>query len=653
MNTTKYKTKIISYIKHNIVSDEIDAILEDKNFNEYAYFYNCYPYLFVEAFEYLEKDKLELLNIAGFLCYKGIVLRDDYIDKIKPDDLDIKKDEISRLFLKEAKKILFEIFGKESNFWMYWQKRKLELDSTEELDKLYDIENVNNDQYETFADNKSAFAKLAIDGLFILSQESDKKAHTALTHSHREFSIAMQLFDDLFDVEEDFQNKQFNFAIHNVVKLINGKNQQEVLADANTIEKHLFLSGISTNMLQKALSSLETSEQYAKPYKVTKWIDVLNFYQKIFRGVLNQKETYLAILKAKVRQSNIKTSIEIIEYNLFSVINQSIQNGIEFVVEKQRTDGTWFEYLTSVGASDIWATGFISFFCNKIIPLGNIEKAKYQLVKDAHPLWGYKQLYLCDTDSSNFALLALGKSQKNKFDQLILRQNTDGGFPTYTEKDTKELRKFMKYPRAKKYGGWVQSHLCVSAVSYYLLLCNEKFQMNSQIRKLEAYLTEKLNSENELAYWWTDETYTLFWLSLAFNKIENIELHDIIKGKLINSVNQYKPKLNPELDNTISIFYTSLQLNICLTLDSLNILKCDSLIKSLVKEILIEQYKDGSWNGTNAMRIPDTDVTSPFKIKEWPASNRSCNVRAIEFNRLFTTAVTLNALNNFLKHSTK
>jgi hypothetical protein len=41
-------------------------------------------------------------------------------------------------------------------------------------------------------------------------------------------------------------------------------------------------------------------------------------------------------------------------------------------------------------------------------------------------------------------------------------------------------------------------------------------------------------------------------------------------------------------------------------------------------------------------------VLNPLEIKEWPASERGCNVRAIEFNRLFTTAVTINALNNFV-----
>ena len=128
MKTLKYKTKIISYIKQNIRSDDLDTILEDNNFTEYAYFYNCYPYLFVEAFETIEQEKLEFLNIAGFLCYKAIVLSDDYKDKINPNNSDIKKVAISHIFLEQAKKILIELFSKDSTFWIYWQKRKLELE---------------------------------------------------------------------------------------------------------------------------------------------------------------------------------------------------------------------------------------------------------------------------------------------------------------------------------------------------------------------------------------------------------------------------------------------------------------------------------------------------------------------------------------------
>lgn len=651
MKRNKYKEIITAYIKNNIANNDVAALLQDDNFNEYAYFYNCYPYLFVEAFHTLEKNKLELLNIAGFLCYKAIVLRDDYIDKIEPDNLDIKKNEISQLFLEEAKKILLKIFGKKSSFWSYWKKRKLELANTKELDKFYNIEDVTDEQYETFSENKSAFAKLAIDGLYVLSNENYKEAHTALTYSHKEFSIAMQLFDDLFDVEEDFQNKQFNLAIHNVQRHFKTKMKHIVSPDANTLEKHLFLSGIATNMLQKALLHLDNSEQYAKSYKVIKWIDVLNFYRKIFKGVLNQKEAYLAIVTAKVRHSHTKATNLVNELNVVPAIHNSLQNGIEFVVAKQRTDGTWFEYLTSAGASDIWATGFMTFFSNNIIPHSNIEKAKHRLHKEAHPLWGYKQSYLCDTDSSNFALLGLGQAPKSKYDRLILRQNINGGFPTYTEKEIKELRKYMKYPNEKQYVGWTQSHLCVSVVTYYLLLGNLEFQNTNHIKKLEAYLIRRLRSKDEIGYWWTDETYTLFWLSLAFNQIKNPKLSSIIKGRLINSVKDYKPKLNPDNINTKSIFYTALQLNICLTLDSLNIIKCQSLILILVKEILTEQYRDGSWDATNAMRLPDTDVISPSKINEWPASARGCNVRAVEFNRLFTTAVTLNSLNNYIKHS--
>lgn len=260
-----------------------------------------------------------------------------------------------------------------------------------------------------------------------------------------------------------------------------------------------------------------------------------------------------------------------------------------------------------------------------------------------------KQSYLIDTDSSNFALLALGTASKNKFDKLVRRQNFDGGFPTYTQKEVKELRKYMKYPKENKYTGWTQSHLCVSAVTYYLLLCHNNHIEDENMQKLEAFLIQNLNSQNEIAYWWTDETYTLFWFSLAFEKIENLELKSIIKDRLVNSVSSYKPCFNPDAKNTKSIFYTALQLNICITLNYLNILTCKPLIQSLIKELLSEQYKDGSWNATNAMRLPDTEVLNPLEIKEWPASDRGCNVRAIEFNRLFTTGVALNTLTNFMK----
>lgn len=646
MRADKYKAKIFGYIKSKMHTSEVADLLSDNNFNEYAYFYNCYPYLFAEAFGNFNEEKLELLNIAGFLCYKAIVLRDDFIDKNSPDIIDIKKNEISRIFLDNATNLLLGIFGKESNFWMYWKKRKSELNSTEEFDKMFIKENIDFEQYATFADNKSAFAKLAIDGLYVLSNEANTEGHEALINSHREFSIAMQIFDDLFDVEEDFENKQFNLAINNVRNIIQKETCCEVLKDSNVIEKHLFLSGIANDMLQKALLHLDFSEYYAKPYKVNKWKGVINFYRKIFKAIINQKEAYLEIVKAKVRHSRDKVNIFVDENNLSPLIQKGIQNGIEFIVSKQRTDGTWFEYLTSAGASDIWATGFIAFFCNNIIPKENIQKATNALLSDAHPLWGYKQSYLNDTDSSNFALLALESVSKNKIERLIQRQNFDGGFPTYIDREVKELRKYMKYPKESKYAGWTQSHLCVSAVTYYFLVSNKNHFNDDCIQKLEIFLFENLSSKKQISYWWGNEIYTLYWLSLSFQKISKPELKNIVKDRLLDSVNNYRPLLNPDNNNKISVFFTALQLNIFIVLHTLHIKNCQSLIIYLVGELLKEQYIDGSWKETNAMRLPDTEILNPCETEAWPASGRGCNVRAIEFNRLFTTSVTINALNN-------
>jgi hypothetical protein len=115
-------------------------------------------------------------------------------------------------------------------------------------------------------------------------------------------------------------------------------------------------------------------------------------------------------------------------------------------------------------------------------------------------------LYINDTDSSNFALLGLGTASNNKFNRLVRRQNDDGGFPTYTEREIKALRKFMRYPKENKYIGWTQSHLCVSAVTYYLLLYNKNDIEGNYIEKLEAFLVENLNSKDEIAYFTVNDT---------------------------------------------------------------------------------------------------------------------------------------------------
>jgi hypothetical protein len=96
--------------------------------------------------------------------------------------------------------------------------------------------------------------------------------------------------------------------------------------------------------------------------------------------------------------------------------------------------------------------------------------------------------------------------------------------------------------------------------------------------------------------------------------------------------------------NHNSIFYSSMLLKILCILFEQNVKTYEGQIETLVSKIVLSQFEDGSWASTNALRLPDTNVTDPATISSWPESERGCNVRAMEWNSLFTTVVATNAI---------
>lgn len=70
-------------------------------------------------------------------------------------------------------------------------------------------------------------------------------------------------------------------------------------------------------------------------------------------------------------------------------------------------------------------------------------------------------------------------------------------------------------------------------------------------------------------------------------------------------------------------------------------------VKKSIEWIVNNQFDDGSWPETNAMRLPYFKTEDPDAISSWPVSRTGLNVRAVEFNRLFSTATCISALNSY------
>ena len=162
---------------------------------------------------------------------------------------------------------------------------------------------------------------------------------------------------------------------------------------------------------------------------------------------------------------------------------------------------------------------------------------------------------------------------------------------------------------------------------------------------LQKYLVKNFQTQKTLSYWWTSDIYSIYWCMLSYDKIYNNEL----KKKLVKRIHElvviYKStNLVGDTHNPNSIFYSAMLLKILCVLKEQEVKSYENEIEALANAIIISQFEDGSWASTNALRLPDTDVKDPSIISSWPESEKGCNVRAMEWNSLFTTVVATNAI---------
>jgi len=108
------------------------------------------------------------------------------------------------------------------------------------------------------ADYKSAFGKIAIDSLALLSDQNETTVtYESLLESHRHFSIGRQLYDDVSDIKEDFLNKQCNYAIYKLKQACEKNEINFEKLDEVYLEKYLYVLGVSDEILNDAVKHFE------------------------------------------------------------------------------------------------------------------------------------------------------------------------------------------------------------------------------------------------------------------------------------------------------------------------------------------------------------------------------------------------------------
>ena len=631
--------KITQFVQKQPYEIPFKSAILNKEFIEInPNYYHSYPYLFAPVFSEI-REHLTKLNIAGFLIFKHVMATDRLLDEGKHNPEEYI---IASAYKEEGIKILSRLFPENSQFWSLWEQRKKEYKKAYELDKSQKISSIKD--YETFADYKSSFGKVAIDALHILSQNKSEKLYLDLLESHRLFSSGVQLVDDIMDIREDLEQGQFNMAYFTLQTELKRRGLKASSFSIDQIAKQLYVFDVAKGLFEKSLDYYLKAEKLAEKYNLTYWLSAI---RERYNDALMKK------LDAYAFKERLKSKLELGKTGKERSTTPSVEKAIEYIISCQKENGSWEDFYNGAGLSDTWATAFI---LSNLLQQPTKNYLPKQVLKKGlsfinfQQTWGYNSCWIPDADSTTFALLSqfLNDNSVNKtgLREWLLYQNSDGGFGTYN--NPSNIISSLNSDAAIDVNGWINSHICVSASAYYFL---SKTALNQvALQKIEKYLLEKVNTQGLWgAYWWTSPIYSTSFMVKSLPYCSNNSL----KEKIINSIDVL---LDFQNDNGSfgdefekeSPFYTSLVIEaFCQEMTIYK--KTKNRIDKAVKWMLSEQKTNGSWEGTPIMRMPASEITKPQQITDWPIGTRGNNIRVIDFNRLFTTSTAISALYNYKK----
>ncbi len=309
-------------LKKHVMKDLLENLKQKDKSPKY---YQYYPRLFHKYYQDVDHDIVLDLSDAGYLYYQSTLCTDSVID-----DKDFSKFPFISIFQEGTIKILTSIYGKESVFWNYWEKRREEYFEAVKIEKNLNINDVVDlNVYEELADKKAAFGKVAIDCLYVLSKKKDESIYKLLLQSHYYFSIGFQLYDDVKDFEEDFNKDQFNWAIYELNKIIVFSDYKNNIAMLN---KLLYIKGVGQKMLSKSIQYFQEAFNVLSILSDnnSEWEEVVNDMKETIGIYLEVTNGYIGTIDQKIELQKTTISKDYF-FDFTNVTNNSIKKGLQFI----------------------------------------------------------------------------------------------------------------------------------------------------------------------------------------------------------------------------------------------------------------------------------------------------------------------------------
>ncbi|MFK8101655.1 MAG: hypothetical protein AB8G15_03995 [Saprospiraceae bacterium] len=639
----------------SIKKEVINFFLEEKPDD----YYLVYPYFFYSFF-FRETQQAEQINkvcIAGFLMYKHICISDAvYDDEHEKDSLKEKSWNffISQLFHEESIKILSSLFPMDSKFWFFFNQRRFELFSSVKIEQAYKTKatDLTWKQYEKLSENKSAFAKVAIDIWYFLSKEKYKEEYQMLLQSQNYFSIGFQILDDIVDFERDLIHEQLNIGLVLLKKEMLKRGESYENMSYENLHKRFYIYEIVEDLIDKAEAYFDKSIAVLKDS-----ITLLPFWLALIK--LKKKEIQLLRLNIDAYYNKLIAQRYLSKQKKQTHTNEPLAMAVDFIVQGVGKDNLYIDFWNNAGMSNIWTTSFVLYNLSSYLQSHHKKKLftdtaqqLNQLRQGKKNLWGYNSQWISDADSTSSALIALldyDIELKGEFETWLSYQNQDGGFSTYLKDE--EFYKSINLG-VSDVQGWVNSHVCVSALAFYLFCHAPKSYLQSNQKAFDAIRNYILNQQLEhglwSSYWWDSLVYASSFSLRALHKNGESQTQSFKKGVagLANLLEEKNCIYNSAKEE--SSFFTALALSVfCLDQDIYQ--RWKTAADKCYQYLISNQYEDGSFPSSYIMRIPAPNVVKSSGLSSWTKHHQGTGIILNDFMRIFSTSASINAIWSYQK----
>jgi len=588
-------------------------------------------------------EEARKLSLSGYLYFRFLLLIDSYIDTTtavekNADNRALLKLAVAFEFHEESIKGLSQLLGNNNKFWTYFQKVKNQYYHTVLLEKTLSKTRppFTEETFLSLAAGKSAICNATIYALESLGQTD---IHTnVLLECLRHIHIGLQYQDDIDDFKKDINEQQWTYPQHLVHVYIRENNI--TLSDTTQLHKYLYISGIASSLMDKAVYHLEKSIEITKSLQLAELSTLLEKRKSIFTTYQHEISLLLEKTVMKMQKENLFIENQ--------TIPTAIEQGVAYLTANMNENKGWSDFLTSAGFGRSWITAYIGLQLAEHEFCGNILKAALDELNN-RAANAFNDEMIIDGDSTTF-MIGFQKKIKNSVQDEQWREwltfmNQDGGCVTYRMCDGRSLIDKLQL-EGISVDGWTTDKFCVTAAAAYVL----SFVGESEViyDKSCEYLINNVSPNGSWSsYWWTSDIYATSFSIMALSARIKFRHHAEKAVTWLVKRQRADGYWVSDIDNSpASPFYTALSLKALMLFDH------EANRKNILKGVtwlLRNQITDGSWMSSKSLRIPATDIDDPKKIKNWRVSSFGVNCVVDDHNRVFTTATVVNTLALFSK----